>query len=61
MTLRFTLNDLRPSKARVMLDRLYPCVRHLPERGGPADLVAAYGLCLADTLEALARDLDQAI
>ena len=61
MTLRFTLNDLRPSKARVMLDRLYPCVRPLPERGGPADLVAAYGLCLADTLEALARDLDQAI
>jgi ABC-type uncharacterized transport system auxiliary subunit len=61
MTFRFILNDLRPTRARVMLDRLYPCVRPLPEQGGPADLVAAYGLCLADIFESLARDLDQAI
>jgi uncharacterized lipoprotein YmbA len=61
MTLRFTLNDLRPAAARVALDRLYPCERPLPERGGAAELVAAYGLCLADILEGLARDMDQAI
>ena len=61
LTLRFTLNDLRPAQARVISDRLYTCERPLPERGKAADLVAAYGLCLADILEELARDLDSAI
>ena len=61
MTLRFTLSDLRPTKARVILDRLYPCESPLPEKGGPADLIAAFGLCLADTLEELARELDRTI
>jgi hypothetical protein len=61
MTLRFTLNDLRPAAVRVALDRLYPCERTLSERGGAAELVAAYGLCLADILEELAQDLDRAV
>ena len=61
MTLRFILSDLRPAAARAVLDRLYPCERSLPERGEAADLVAAYGLCLADVIEELAQDLDRAI
>ena len=61
LTLRFTMNDLRPTAAKVILDRLYPCQRPLPERASAADLVAAYGLCLADILADLARDLDQAV
>jgi len=58
LNLRFTLSDLKPAPPRVALDRFYPCERPLPGRGGAADLVAAYGLCLADILEAVARDLD---
>jgi len=61
LTLRFTLNDLRPAAAKVIWDRLYPCRRPLPERAGAADLVAAYGLCLGDILDELALDLDRAI
>jgi len=61
LTLRFTLSDLQPAAPRVALDRLYPCQRALPGRGGAAELVAAYGLCLADILDELAGDLDQAI
>jgi ABC-type uncharacterized transport system auxiliary subunit len=61
MTLRFTLNDLQPAVARVALDRLYTCERPLAGRGGAAELVAAYGLCLADILEELAQNLDRAI
>jgi hypothetical protein len=59
--LRFTLNDLRPIAAKVILDRLYPCRRSLPEGAKAADLVAAYGLCLNDILNDLARDMDLAI
>jgi ABC-type uncharacterized transport system auxiliary subunit len=61
MTLRFTLSDLQTAAPRVALDRLYPCERPLPGRSGAAGLVAAYGLCLADILEELARDIDQAV
>ncbi|MDR2935039.1 MAG: PqiC family protein [Candidatus Adiutrix sp.] len=61
LTLRFTLSDLQPAAPRVALDRLYPCERALPAGGGAADLVAAYGLCLADILDELARDLDGAV
>ena len=61
LALRFTLNDLRPIAAKVILDRLYPCRRSLPEGARAADLVAAYGLCLGDILDELALDLDRAI
>ena len=61
LTLRFTLNDLRPTVTKVVLDRLYLCERPLAEDGGPTGLVAAYGLCLADIMAELARDLDQAV
>jgi ABC-type uncharacterized transport system auxiliary subunit len=61
LTLRFILSDLRPTAAKVVLDRLYPCERPLPERSGAADLVAAYGLCLADILDELVRDMDKAV
>jgi hypothetical protein len=61
LNLRFTLSDLKPAPPRVALDRFYPCERALPERGGAADLVAAYGLCLTDIMEVLARDLDSAV
>ncbi|MDR2725625.1 MAG: PqiC family protein [Candidatus Adiutrix sp.] len=61
LTLRFTLNDLRPAAAKVISDRLYPCRRPWPEGTGAAGLVAAYGLCLNDILESLARDIDLAI
>jgi len=61
LNLRFVLSDLRPSAPRVALDRLYPCARSLPARGGAAGLVATYGLCLADILEEVARDLEAAV
>ena len=61
LTLRFTLNDLRPTTAKVILDRLYPCERPLAEGSGAAALVEAYGFCLAEILAALAQDLDRAI
>jgi len=61
LTLRFILNDLRPTAPKVLLDRFYPCERPLPERGGAAELVAAYGLCLADILADVVRDLDRAV
>ncbi|MDR3037927.1 MAG: PqiC family protein, partial [Candidatus Adiutrix sp.] len=60
LTLRFTLNDLRPVATRVVLDRTYPCLRPLAEET-PSGLVAAFRLCLADTLDELALDLDRLI
>ena len=61
LTLRFTLTDLRPAAAVVLMDRLYPCVRPLAGEGGAAGLVEAYGLCLDEILTELARDLDKAV
>jgi cholesterol transport system auxiliary component len=61
LTLRFILNDLRPTAAKVVLDRRYSCERPLAEPGGAAELVAAHGLCLAEILAELARDMDGAI
>ena len=61
LNLRFILSNLKSAAPRVALDRLYPCARSLPARGGAAGLVAAYGLCLDDILEEVARDLDAAV
>jgi hypothetical protein len=59
LNLRFTLNDLRPARPRVMLDKTYYCARPL-EDATPDGLVAALSLCLTDSLDRLARELDDA-
>ncbi|KXS55783.1 MAG: hypothetical protein AMR96_06440 [Candidatus Adiutrix intracellularis] len=58
LNLRFTLNDLRPTQSRVVLDKTYPCLWPL-KNVTPDGLVAALSLCLTDSLNRLVRELDE--
>lgn len=59
LNLRFTLNDLRPTQPRVILDKTYPCIWPL-KKATPDSLVTALSLCLTDSLNHLVRELDKA-
>lgn len=54
--IRFTLNDLRGSRARVVLDKSYRCARPITEKD-PATLVAGLNACAIDILTELNQNI----
>lgn len=60
LAIRFTLNDLRGSSPRVVLDRTYRQTRPLAENS-PAALALAMSECLGGILEELNKDMNKAV
>lgn len=60
LSIRFTMNDLRGSTARVLTERTYSGQKPLADRR-PEALVAALGECLTEILAELNHDLNKAV
>jgi uncharacterized lipoprotein YmbA len=58
--IRFTLNDLRPSQARVLMDKSYHCGRVIEERK-PDVLAGALNVCVNDILTEIKQDFERVI
>lgn len=58
--IRFTLNDLRTSQAKIALDKTYHCDRPIMDKK-PAALVAGLNTCVNEMLTELNQDIDQII
>ncbi len=58
--IRFTLNDLRASQARVVLDKTYHRDRPITEKS-PGALVAGLNVCVNEILTELNQDFENAV
>ncbi|UQZ88138.1 hypothetical protein C4J81_02485 [Deltaproteobacteria bacterium Smac51] len=58
VNIRFTLNDLRGSQAKVIMDKTYRCTRSIQEKK-PTALVAGMNVCVNEILNELNQDFEK--